>query len=408
MRFDAAIHPRAGPAAALVAASPEGARSLLATIAGSAITVAGLIFSITMVVLTMASAQFGPRLLRNFMMHNATQLVLGTFLATFVYCLVVLAAVRGGPDGAFVPQTAVAAGLVLGVSGFALLIYFFHHVSVFVQAPGIIESVASSLEATLRAEFPERPEGRAARDAETADDGAVPPEDGASPVDARASGYVEAIDLDGLARLAAERGLVIRLRTRAGAFAVAGRPLADVHPRRAADDAVRDAVAAAIFTGPQRTGAQDPEFAVRQLVEVALRALSPSINDPFTAIHCIDRLGAALVLLGGRELPSRYVRDEAGAVRVITEPLTFGHVVNAALGQIRPLAAGTPAVALRLLEVVRIVAAGELPPDGRAALREQVEAMQAENRGRFASAADRRELESRLIAAFDALDRPRT
>ena len=134
----------------------EGARVLLSTIAGAAITVAALVFSITMVVLNMASAQFGPRLLRNFMRHNATQLVMGMFVGTFLYCLLTLAAVATESGTTFVPQFAVAGGLVLGVVAFALLIYFFHHVSVFVQAARIVHDVATDLESALRSNFPER------------------------------------------------------------------------------------------------------------------------------------------------------------------------------------------------------------------------------------------------------------
>jgi uncharacterized membrane protein len=136
---------------------------------------------------------------------------------------------------------------------------------------------------------------------------------------------------------------------------------------------------------------------------MALRALSPSINDPFTAINCIDRLGAALVLLAGRALPSRYVRDESGAVRVITDPLTYGGVVEAAFSQIRQVAVGNAAVVIRLLDVIRTIAHGEIPAPYREALGAQLEAIRVENRHGFAAANDRSDFEARIQGAEAAL-----
>jgi len=385
---------------------PEGARTLLSTIASAAITVAALVFSITMVVLNMASAQFGPRLLRNFMRHNATQIVMGIFVGTFLYCLLTLAAVTTNSGRTFVPQFAVAGGVLLGVVAFALLIYFFHHVSVFVQAERIIHDVARDLEHALRSSFPERVESAARTpDDEESKDGhdLSREESDARPIAAPESGYVAAIDMPGLVALACEHGLVVELACRPGHFVFSGRPLAWAAPAAKIDEAIAGSIARAIVTGPERTSVQDPEFAVHQLVEVALRALSPGINDPYTALNCVDRLAAALCLLAGRALPSRFLRDADGTVRLITDPYTYGGVVEAAFNQIRQAARPHLAVQLRLLEAVAEVARGDLPAPFRDALRRQVDAMCAAAGDQFPAQSDRTAFDERVQAASEAL-----
>jgi uncharacterized membrane protein len=386
---------------------PEGARALLSTIASSAITVAALVFSITMVVLNMASAQFGPRLLTNFLSHNATQVVLGTFVGTFAYCLVALAAVRSEAGRAFVPQTAVAGGLVLGIVAFALLIYFIHHVSRFVQTAHVVDDVARSLESALCATFPERAGDDAARapsEEEAWAERTFPAHEGArGPISAPRSGYVQAIDAPGLMALACECDLVIGLDCRPGHFVIAGRPLAWAAPAERVDDAATARIGRAVLTGPERTSIQDPEFAVHQLVEVALRALSPGVNDPYTAVNCIDRLAAALCVLADRALPSRYQRDPEGGIRLVTNAYTYRGVVEAAFNQIRQAASGNLAVLLRLLEAAATVAHGDLPAPYRDALHEQVEAIREANGDRFPVRSDRATFEEGVRAALDAL-----
>jgi uncharacterized membrane protein len=388
---------------------PEGARALLSTIASSAITVAALVFSITMVVLNMASAQFGPRLLTNFLSHNATQVVLGTFVGTFAYCLVALAAVRSDAGDAFVPQTAVAGGLVLGILAFALLIYFIHHVSRFVQTAYVIDDVARGLESALRETLPRRADKDLAR---TPDDEDAEAErslgndqDARRPIPAPRSGYVQAIDAPGLMALACERELVIGLDCRPGHFVIAGRPLAWAAPAERLEDESAERIGRAVLTGPERTSIQDPEFAVHQLVEIALRALSPGVNDPYTALNCIDRITAALCVLADRALPSRYLRDSEGRVRLVTDPYTYRGIVEAAFNQIRQAASGNLAVLLGLLEAAATVARGDLPAPYREALREQVEAIREGGAERFPAQSDRATFDERVRGALDVLAR---
>jgi uncharacterized membrane protein len=226
---------------------------------------------------------------------------------------------------------------------------------------------------------------------------------------------VEAIDASGLVELAGEFDLAIHLGCRPGHFVIEGRPLASVSPADRVDDALAARIAQAILTGPERTSIQDPEFAVHQLVEVALRALSPSLNDPYTAMNCIDRLAAALTVLADRALPSRYVRDADGKVRLVTDPFTYGGVVEAAFNQIRQAAIGNLAVQIRLLEAVEVVAQGDLPGPFRDALRVQVDAIRESGGERFQAQSDRATFYERVQGAFGSLadeeaqsDTPRT
>ncbi len=392
----------------LYVSNATGARTILSTLAGSAITVAGVVFSITIAVLSTASQQFGPRLLPNFMRHNGTQVVLGGFIGTFIYALVVLSLVRDGPSEAFVPQAAVAFGLVLGVTTFALLIYFIHHVAVFIQAPRIIDDVSRRLDAALAASFPEPlPDGENGEEPERPQ---LPDslERDCRRIAAARSGYVQAVDRDALVRIAKANGLLIHALFRAGGFVVEGEPIALAHPESRAGDEAAAAVRDAFIVGAQRTDTQDPEFAVDQLVEVALRALSPGINDPFTAITCVDRLGGALAHLARRRLPDAYHYDEDGELRLLTDPVTYAGVVDAAFNQIRQTASRSPAVAIRVLERIRSVACQDIPESMRDALARQARLAHEVAAEAVAAAQDREDLDARYAAARDALARKST
>lgn len=382
--------------------SPEGARVLLATIAGSAISVAGVVFSITIVVLNMASAQFGPRLIRNFMEKPGTQVVLGAFLGTFIYCLVVLGFVRG--DDAL-PVWSTAGGMILGINSFILLIYFIHLVSVSIQAANVIDDAASRMHGIMRATFPERDSNghssSGTPDEESEDFDRRLAEEG-EPVAAVAAGYIQAIDFARLLELAKEKDVVIRMPLRPGHFVMRGESIASVLPTERMDECAA-AIHAAFQLGNERSSAHDPEFAIHQLVEIALRALSPGINDPYTAINCVDRLGAMLADLASRELPSRYQRDADGRRRVVENPFTYAGMVDAAFDQLRQHADGNAAVMFRLLEVVARLGVLGGPAPFVAALQQQLQAIGSESRDDFRNPIDQEAYAHRYEAAEAAL-----
>lgn len=335
----------------------EGARAVMSVIASSMITVAGVVFSITIVALTLASSQFGPRLLRNFMRDTANQVVLGTFIATFLYCLLVLRTIRGVDEREFVPHISVTAGVLLGVASLGVLIYFIHHVSVSIQASFILSTVSHELRAAIDRLFPEELGHDAL--ALAADDSAEADqvEAGGRPVCATDSGYVQAIDNDRLLELAREHDLVVSVSCRPGRFVIAGSDIASLAPSSRSSDALVHSVREMFIIGRERNSTQDVEFVVSQLVEVALRALSPGINDPFTAISCIDWLAVGLSQLAGRVLPSARRLDSEGNLRVIADSVTFAGVADIAFNQIRAAGQPHPVIGIRLLDAIAAIAA---------------------------------------------------
>ena len=356
--------------------SADGARQLLATVAGSMITVAGVVFSITVVALSLASSQFGPRLLQNFMRDRGNQFVLGTFIATYAYCLLVLRTVRGQDGGQFVPHIAVTLGVVFALCGVGVLIYFIHHAAVSMQAPIIIANVGKELCEGIERMFPEEltDDDACVQSSHGSAVAGLASGDAARHVGADDDGYLQSVDEKRLLRVAQKHNLQVRLLHRPGQFVVRGGALlafapADHHddpPKEAFDD-LRDA----FLLGIQATPTHDIEFAVRQLVEVAVRALSPGTNDPFTAVSCVDYLGAALSRLAERKFPPLILADDRRMPRVQRYPVTFADICDTAIRQIRQYGRSSAAVVIRLLDMIAVVLAAAHRADDRAALLRQ-------------------------------------
>lgn len=328
----------------------EGARAVLQVVAGSVMSTAGIVFSITIAALSLASSQLGPRLLQNFMRDTGNQVVLGTFISTFIFCLLVLRTIRGEANGAFVPEISVTFAVLLALASVGVLIYFIHHVSVSIQAPTVVAEVGAELaehaERTfptgeLLEEYPEPPALPAGFHAR------------AAPIDCLRDGYVQALDEDALVEIARERDLLIEIVRRPGHFVACGAALAYVWPPEALDAELRKKLRARFITGRKRTAEQDVEFAAGQLVEVAVRALSPSLNDPFTAVACLDWLGAGLCRAARGRAPGPVRADGEGRPRLhYASPLSFAGLVDHSFDQIRQYGAGVPAVAIRMLETI--------------------------------------------------------
>jgi len=308
---------------------PEGARAILSAVATSMITVAGLTFSITMLTLQLASSQFGPRLLRNFMRDRGNQLVLGTFISTFVYCLLVLRTVKGVEGSSFVPHLAVAIGVVLAVAGLAVLIYFIHHTATSIRIETLLASLAAETGATIDRLFPER---LGNEDPEAA--GQAPDFDRGHVICANASGYVQSVDNTALLRLSTEEDLIVDVVARPGSFVTERDPLLRVLAARALPEKKADALRSTLIVGIERTPYQDLDFSIRRIVEIAQRALSPGTNDPTTALYCIDRLREATVRLAERRTPSSFRHDDQGRLRIVAEPVSFEAVAVGAFGAV--------------------------------------------------------------------------
>lgn len=383
----------------------DGARAILSTIAGSMISVATTAFSIVIVALQLASGQFGPRLLSNFMRDIGNQVVLGTFIATFMYCLLVLRTINAGEDSEFVPHISVTFGVGLALASIAVLIYFIHHAATSIQAQQVIAQVGHDLDETIDRLFPKKI-GRGVPEHTRRIEEDIPADyDREScPIRATDSGYIQAVDDEELMKVAKENDLLIRLNHRPGNFVVRLSELVMVWPGERVNKKLTQKLNDAFSLGKQRTQQQDVEFSVNQLVEIAVRALSPGINDPFTAIQCVDQLGAALCHLAEKDIPSPYRYDDDKKLRLIAKPVTFEGMTDAAFNQIRQYGQSSVAVTIRLLETIKVIAAHTHNNENRAALLRQANMISRGSTEGVSEEQDRKDVEERYWAAVKALE----
>ena len=383
-----------------IAGEADASRQVLIGIAAAVITVAGVMFSITILALQLASQQFGPRMLRNFIRDVGTQVSLGAFVGTFVYSVLTLGSVAHGSAG-FVPHLSVTVALVLTLGDLGVLIYFIHHVATSIQVTSVIAGIARDFRSTLRTlqnETARMVPGQPDPDAEARELSARL-DDANGLVRARTPGFLQSVGHDQLVRIAASSGATIQLLHRPGHFLVEGQPLARVWPADAAQ-VVADTLDRAHIVGSSRTLTQDLGFAVDQLVEVAIRAISPAVNDPFTALNCIDWLGDCLCRAGRGPLPGGLYRDPDGVVRLVDRTITFDGLVRKASDKIRQSARGMPAVLIRQLE--NLAKVGLALGDGRerGVLGLEAEMILRASEESVPEPADRRD----VLAAYEALD----
>ena len=331
----------------------EGARELLSTIASSTITLAGVIFSITILALSFASSNYGPRLLRNFMRDRASQLVLGTFAATYLYCLLVLRTVGSEADGSDIPHTAIAGALGLGVVTIGVLIFFIHHVARAIQVSTLTAGVGHDLDALIEhfiAVGEKQPRGKESVSTAKLSGGVL--------VTSEIAGYVQALSHEELLEIADRLDGTVHLEIAPGDYISRGSLLLRLAGKDSvkASNAVGDA-RDAVVVGTQRTNEQDLEFPLDQLAEIAVRALSPGTNDPFTAIACINRLGGALSRLASVTWPEPLLRDERGSPRVFLVPTSMGRLLRRAFSQIIHCGGDNPAIVRQVMKMLHQVAA---------------------------------------------------
>jgi len=355
----------------LFGAGAAGARGMLSTIAGSMMSVVGVTFSMTLVALAMASSQYTSRILRNFMSSRATQAVLGIFAGIFTYCLIVLRTIRGGDEGAFVPSLAVFFGFVLAVGGVGVLIFFIHHVASSIQASSIIASVASETVRVIDRLFPKR----LGHGPGEADDDQAPralTDRKWQAVLAQQSGYIQSVDHAALLRLAGGQKTVLRMERGIGEFVVQNTALVSVALEVPPNTGTASALQEAFSFSRYRTLEQDAAFGIRQIVDVALKALSPGINDTTTAVTCVDYLTTILARLAPRQIPSSR-RYEDGNLRVIAKGPSFQSLLSEAFDQIRESAKGNLGIMLRMLGSLETIASLTADSSRRQALHEHVE-----------------------------------
>lgn len=334
------------------AGSAEGARSLLSTVAGSMITVAGVVFSVTIVALSQASSQFGPRILRNFMRDVGNQSVLGVFLSTFVYCLIVLRTIRTKGETGFVsvPEVSITVGVLLSLVSIGFLVFFIHHVSSSIQVDNIIARIVSGMEQTdaqswvAGAGNPWKPEGTRE----------PVPSENPGLLRAHANGYIQSLDAASVFECLREQDLVMEFYFRPGDFLTTGKVIGRFWPDKPLPPDFEKRMNRFIIVGSHRTPIQDFGFGVNLLVEIALRALSPGINDPFTALMCLDGLEEILVPLAGKPFASGCRADASGKLRMIDHPPAFPEILDLALDPIRHFGVSNPVIAQRVLGILKM------------------------------------------------------
>jgi uncharacterized membrane protein len=386
----------------LYAGGTQATRGLLSTIGSSMLTVAGTTFSITMAVLTLTASNYGPRLLRIFMQDRGNQFVLGTFVATFLYCLIVLRSVQDTQDPRYVPHLSTSVAILLAVLCVGVLIYFIHHIAVSIQVATIVHNIGNELMETIGRVFPES----IGRDATEHDDlqgeRDMPPRfaQHSVPIAATNSGYVQTVDDEALLRLTSKHDLVIDIQRQPGHFVVEGEPLVHAWPAERVNDEVRTHANEAFALGKQRTMTQDVEFGILQLEEIAVRALSPSLNDPYTAVNSLDQLSVALCMLAERSFPGRYRYDEQHRLRVVATPVTFEHLLDIAFDQIRMNGNKFVMVLNKLLQVIAVVAQRVGDYHTLDALRQHAQIVEHSSHEKIQDEHDRQKVEQQYAATL--------
>lgn len=335
----------------------DGSRSVLSAIASSSIGVGGTVFSITIAALSYAAGSMGPRLLQNFTEDRGNQVTLGIFISTFAFSLYSLRTVTGGDEGSpFVPYYNVTMALVMALGCIGALVYFIDHVTRSINTTRVVNLLTSDLRSSLLS----------ATEPTNVEYPALPAPDevywsGAETLYARKGGYLQLVDHEGLVNLAVESDSTIRLLVRPGDYLYPNSPIAVALP------AVPDGLYSRLTVGTSRTRDQDVEHAVRLLVEVGARALSPGTNDPFTAVDVVDRFGDALCTLEDRRWPTG-VHSRDDEIRLVAATSDFTGLVDAMFDQMRQFGAGAPAVSIRMLDVLAVAARVLDDPERRAVL----------------------------------------
>ncbi|MFG2311546.1 DUF2254 domain-containing protein [Streptomyces sp. NPDC048566] len=354
------------------------ARAVLETIAGSLVSVTALTFSLTVVTLQLASSQFSPRLLRTFTRDRFVQATLALFLGTFTYALTVLRAVRTveGGGGPVVPQLSVSVAFVLALASVLALVLFLAHLTREIRVETMLRNVHAAAGRTARRLLPEREES----DTEERDGRLLPPAH-ALPVLAADSGFLTWVDDEALVAAAVDADALLRIDVSPGSSLIEGTPVGAIWPRASGAlpddrDGLLRRVTAALTTGPERTEAQDVAFGLRQLTDVAVRALSPGVNDPTTAVHALSHASALLCDLAGRDLGPRLLRDDRQRVRVDVDGPDLAELLDLVVSQPRRYGASEPEVLARLTGLLRELA-WCAPPDRHAPLRGQLARLRA-------------------------------
>ena len=316
---------------------PEGARAVLSTIAGSMMTVAGVTFSMTLISISFASSQIGPRVLSNFMSDRGNQVTLGTFISTFVFCLLVLRTVKGSSDSgesvAFVPHISILIAIIFAILSIAVLIYFIHHIPQSISMTEAVDKIGDQLRKSINRLYPKKI-GKSQKQVENVNDilGEYLYEDF---IIAQGKGYIEYINSDFLFECCHKNDLIVEVLKRPGDYVSQKIKIAKVYSKNKLDEDLLIELRNALIWGVKRSYKQDILFPGELLVEIAARALSPGVNDPYTAIECLNQLQDGMIALMGKDIPSPYRYDRSECLRIIARPIDFREFFNKIFDSLR-------------------------------------------------------------------------
>ena len=362
-----------------ITGSATDLRAMLISIATTVLATAGVVFTLLTLPLSTVAAQYGSRLLRLFLGDRTTQFVLGMFVATFVYCIAAAFSIPAAvlePEG---PQITATVGLLLMMATFATLILLVQHISTMLQAPNIAAAAGAELRDVIRVENPDEVSSGAQKGQSPQGEASATGETQGYPIQVDETGYIQFIDPDIMLNLAREGDLVIRLLRKPGDFVWHGAVVALVWPASRVDERLRKLFRRAYRIGNQRTPTQDVECAVNQLVEMAVRAMSPAINDPFTAMTCLDHLGIGLAIFTQQGGENRNIYDQDGYLRLVFEPVAFDHLLSTAFDMLRHASCDNATVLLHMLAVIAAIGEETKPPEARQALLRQASLILAES-----------------------------
>jgi uncharacterized membrane protein len=335
--------------------SVDSARSILSTISGAMISVAGTVFSVTLVALTLASSQLGPRLIKNFMYVRLNQIVLGSYVSTYLYCLIVLNAIQESNGNSFIPVLSILVAIIAAIVNIILLIVFIHNIAISIQADKVISDISVFLSKQVKTLFPDKMGEGPDNEINIPVDTIKSEYSNSISVKSIKSGYLQYIDGESLLKLMTKFNGLLELKYKPGDYIVGDREIGKFYAHEKIEEDKLKKILFQFFIGKTRTAQQDLNFSIFQMVEIAARALSPGVNDPFTAIACIDYLTDTMCYLSQVKYPSKYRLDDKKELRVIADTLEFESILDAAFNQIRQFSLGNIAVLIRLMESLLVI-----------------------------------------------------
>ncbi|WP_338377848.1 DUF2254 domain-containing protein [uncultured Flavobacterium sp.] len=332
--------------------SADSARSILSTISGAMIGVAGTVFSVTLVALTLASSQFGPRLIKNFMYVRLNQVVLGSYVATYLYCLFVLNAIKENDSYTFMPIISILVAIIAALVNIILLIIFIHKIATSIQADKVISDVSENIHNQIHILYPKEIGEPLDHEKINIVDNIKAKYQNTIAIKSQKSGYLQYIDGEYLLKETSKSDTLLELHFRPGDHLVENVEIGKMYFNNSLEEKQIKKICNQFLVGKTKVGDQDVEFSIHQMVEIASRALSPGVNDPYTAITCIDNLTASLCLFTKIDFPSKYRVDEEKKLRLIANTTDFEGLMNASFNQIRQFSAGSTAVIIKLMEAL--------------------------------------------------------